>query len=702
MQFLHPGVLYFFPAIAVPVIIHLFNFRRYKKVYFTNVGFLEEFAKEHKSRNRIREFLLLLFRTLCILFLILAFSGLNFSLKKNSIPDKSLFRLVEVYLDNSQSMNLLGVHGTLLEEAKKKISELTDLDLPGQEPIRYGLITNDFSGSDFAFLEKQEFLNLVSRTGTSLEHKSLTQILNRFKEMNAQMGDHPKSTFLFSDFQKDIYPDSNHKSFGNLIKSFDTTENLRLRLVHFKPKEQFNYYIDSAWNLSPVQKTGESNSLVVRIKRSYSGNPNSLKDFSLPVKLVLNGEIKSLGLVHFKEQNKILDTLHFQITRSGGQEIEVKIEDEPISFDNSFYASWDVPDFQEVVCIYGDKPNGFLESVYKTESYFKYVSYKEDQVDYNHLSKSGFVLLDGLKHPGSGLVQELKKVINRGGRLVYIPGAMDSLNMVAWLAGQNSFLGNFMGSPDLKWIRKNQEIEMPLANNPILSGVFDKFPKSMTMPWVHQYFQLNTKSTERKKNILNLQGKIPYLVEFPKPNGSFFLFTGSFGSSCTNFTNTPLFLPVFYNLALQSQNFFPLDYTLGKYETFKTGNWNREDMLHASFMGDSLAIIPRLESKTGNTLDLGSGPKHSGFYHLILNGKKVQTFAFNYDRSESELVYFKEEDLKNNSYSLLLNENEPWTRIRTFSDREEEFLLPIWKVCLILALLSLAAEQILIHKKSPA
>ena len=46
MQFLFPVFLVALISIAIPIIIHLFHFRRFKKVYFTNVRFLKEVKEE--------------------------------------------------------------------------------------------------------------------------------------------------------------------------------------------------------------------------------------------------------------------------------------------------------------------------------------------------------------------------------------------------------------------------------------------------------------------------------------------------------------------------------------------------------------------------------------------------------------------------------------------------------------------------------
>ncbi len=76
MQFVFPLFLVAAAAIAVPVIIHLFYFRRYKKVYFTNVRFLQEVKDITSNRQRLRNLLVLLMRCLALIFLVLAFAVL--------------------------------------------------------------------------------------------------------------------------------------------------------------------------------------------------------------------------------------------------------------------------------------------------------------------------------------------------------------------------------------------------------------------------------------------------------------------------------------------------------------------------------------------------------------------------------------------------------------------------------------------------
>ena len=64
MAFAQPLFLIALAGLAIPVIIHLFNFRRYKKVYFTNVSFIADIKQESKKRSQLKHLLILLMRLL--------------------------------------------------------------------------------------------------------------------------------------------------------------------------------------------------------------------------------------------------------------------------------------------------------------------------------------------------------------------------------------------------------------------------------------------------------------------------------------------------------------------------------------------------------------------------------------------------------------------------------------------------------------
>jgi hypothetical protein len=53
MQFKHPEILYFLFLLIVPLLVHLFQFRRFKK-YFTNVRFLAALSVQTRKSSKIK------------------------------------------------------------------------------------------------------------------------------------------------------------------------------------------------------------------------------------------------------------------------------------------------------------------------------------------------------------------------------------------------------------------------------------------------------------------------------------------------------------------------------------------------------------------------------------------------------------------------------------------------------------------------
>ena len=98
MQFKHPEFLYFLALLIIPVLVHLFQLQRYKKVPFTNVAFLKKIALETRKSSRLKKWFLLTIRLLLLSAIILAFSQPYLS--NNSTEEK---QHTFIYLDNSLS-----------------------------------------------------------------------------------------------------------------------------------------------------------------------------------------------------------------------------------------------------------------------------------------------------------------------------------------------------------------------------------------------------------------------------------------------------------------------------------------------------------------------------------------------------------------------------------------------------------------------
>ncbi len=130
MHFVFPWFLLALAALAVPIIIHLFHFRRYKTIYFSDIRFLKQVNEEKTTVDQLKNRLILAARLLALLFLILAFAQPFFGKKDNKLNQGA--SSVCVYVDNSYSMGLKRSGESALDIAKTKAKEIANAFTTGE------------------------------------------------------------------------------------------------------------------------------------------------------------------------------------------------------------------------------------------------------------------------------------------------------------------------------------------------------------------------------------------------------------------------------------------------------------------------------------------------------------------------------------------------------------------------------------------
>src|ERR1700749_1136274 len=174
MHFLYPAFLFTLISLAIPVLIHLFNFRRYQKVYFSNVQFLKDIQEQQSSRKNLKERLILAARLLALTFLVLAFAKPYIPGKNSANAGKQ--QAVSIFVDNSYSMQTLNSEGSLLDEAKRRAKEIASAYSINDS---FQLLTQDFEGKHQRLLSRDEFNDAVDVIKISPQSRSLQQIVSR-------------------------------------------------------------------------------------------------------------------------------------------------------------------------------------------------------------------------------------------------------------------------------------------------------------------------------------------------------------------------------------------------------------------------------------------------------------------------------------------------------------------------------------------
>ena len=322
MNFTYPAFLFALSAIAIPIIIHLFNFRRFKTVYFSNVRFLKEVKEETQAKSKLKNLLVLLARILALIFLVLAFAQpfIPSENKKVSVGDKT----ISIFIDNSFSMDAVNKNGTLLGDAKKRALEIVAAYKPTD---RIQLLTNDFEGKHQRLVNKEEFAELLDEVKISPATRSLSEIMSRQMDVLQQSTNKIKSSYIISDFQKSIVNLDNIKN--------DTSVNFNL--IPLTAAEKNNVYIDTCWFETPVRQFNQVEKLHVRIK-----NVSDKAVENNSIKLFVNNVQKTPASFTVDKDAETEVILSFASKESGIQQCRVEINDYPVTFDDKFYFSFEV------------------------------------------------------------------------------------------------------------------------------------------------------------------------------------------------------------------------------------------------------------------------------------------------------------------------------------------------------------------------
>ncbi|MEM9258837.1 MAG: BatA domain-containing protein, partial [Bacteroidota bacterium] len=250
MQFLYPAFLWALAALAIPIIIHLFYFRRFKKVAFSNVKFLKEVKEETSMRSRLRNLLVLIARCLALAALIFAFAQ-PFIPSANEVLKGR--KAVSLFVDNSFSMGAESDSAPLLQIAKDRARDI--VNAYGVED-RFQILDNDFSGRNQRLVGQEEALELIDGVKQSPASRRLSIVTARQRSaLNTEQIDNQIS-YLVSDFQRNI-SDLSPTQLDTSVQHY---------LVPLNAVRERNVGIDSVWFEAPVPQLNQNNLLLVRVR----------------------------------------------------------------------------------------------------------------------------------------------------------------------------------------------------------------------------------------------------------------------------------------------------------------------------------------------------------------------------------------------------------------------------------------------------
>ena len=636
MQFKNPEILYFLFLLLIPILIHLFQLRRFKKTAFTNVAFLETIVQNTRKSNTLKKWLILITRLAALAGLIIAFAQPFFPQTHAALKEQETV----IFIDNSYSMESKGKKGALLHEAKQDLLA----SLPKDKTVT--LATWDKQLKDFdPIADRSELLDLEYTSQTTDAKNLILQLKSLFSNDQNTL----KRLILISDFQ-DL-------QLAQPIDSSDVTE----YRVQLKPVSLENFSIDSL----VVKRNASNLDLKVLVSSSV------LSEAQLPISFYNKNKLITKAAAKFNNS----DTASVSFRLNSDEEIlgKISIEDDDLIYDNQFYFSLNKTKPIKVLAI-SNTDDDFLKRLYREPEY-ELTTRSEKELDYSLLADQNLIILNEVNAIPASLINQLKTHTQQGGTLILIP------NMSSRPDTYSSLLNTYGFMPFGKKSTDALRITDINYDHPLYDHVFNGRSANLQSHVLESYYTLNAKDP-----ILKLENGAPFLAQ----NNGLYVFTGAINTLNSNFINGQLIVPTFDKIALKSLALPRLFYELGAEVNYDVEAQLPEDAV-AVLENGNLQIIP-MQEKKGDKLSILQTPglTRDGVYALKYKQDTLALTAYNYNRSESRL---NEVNLENADGLNLQN-----TSIPSLFDRLEEAtnlnLLSKWFV--IFALLAFLSEMLII------
>ncbi len=525
MSFLNPSFLWALFAMAIPVIIHLINFRKPKVVYFSNTAFIEDVKKETRTKTKLKQILILIARMLTIAMLVFVFAGPFIPNNEKSNDEPSDLSII--YIDNSFSMDADAAKGKVFDQAKQIAKDLVYASDPS---MNYIFISNDFY-SDFRATLNRDLITSIDDCSITANSMKINDLIVKTNAL-AKNGKNA-SLYIISDMQKYMFEDV----------EAELSENVNAVLMSLNPVKINNLYVDTCWFDTPVHRVGQNEHLTVRIT-----NKSSEGFYDIPMQLYLNDSLKAMTNFNVEAGESVEVNVDYQNTSAGNVAARLEISDYPIVYDNVLYFCYAISDKTKVLAINAKDESRYLTALFgKDEETFKFEQVRQGHESDMNINDFDLVVLNSVSEISSGLAERLKTFVNNGGSVCLIPAS--SVNY----ASLNSFLelfaiGKFEGLTE----RDIKLYGIDYKNN-LFRNVFSKEEKQGSLPNMEMTHKLNMFSRASFSSVLALENSSPVLVAGDYGNGKLYVFASPIDNANADFAKSVVFSPAMYNMAMNSQ-----------------------------------------------------------------------------------------------------------------------------------------------------
>ncbi|MEO8400033.1 MAG: BatA domain-containing protein [Ignavibacteriaceae bacterium] len=686
MIFLNPAVLFGLLAASIPILIHLFNLRKLKRIEFSTLRFLKELQKNKIRKIKLKQWLLLALRVLIILFLVTAFArptlkGVAIGGTTSAAKTTAIF-----ILDDTFSMSVVNQNGSYFNQAKETIKKLLAQLQQGDEAALVLVSRKDEevkTTSNLIDFQKQVEASQISYS-SGLLHPSIikaAKILSSSKNFN-------KEIYILSDFQLGRLADEN--SLSDLGELLD--EKIKLYSFNYSGKEVFNVGIDDLKVNTQIFEKDKPVSFNITITNYSSKNINDAV-----VSLFANGERSGQQSVSLNPGETKILTIESIIKSTGYINVFAEIEDDDINYDNKRYSTLFIPSEIPVI-IFDDNDNDsrFVELALtssENERSIKVITKNLNQISAYNLSSYDAVIIIGSEKINN--LDRLKSYVENGGGLLLMPGENSTLQNFQKVTNFLGFNSPSASAGELNNLSSALTFDNIEFNHPIFQNIFfNKEKKKIESPEI--YFHFYQKAGLNGKNIISLIDGSSFLSEYKIGKGKVFLFNSAPVLSWSNFALKSFFVPlinksIYY---LSSQDRTDVEFTAGNNIDINLGNIS-SPQIKIERPDDTEEFINLEESSNRNFLSYNK-TYVSGNYKIYSGNNLIKDISVNHDPLESVTKYLTVNQFE--EYLKKINFKGNYFNVDKIENPEEVILQSrfgseLWKYFLLVALILALIEM---------
>ena len=594
MQFKYPEILFFLFLLLIPLLIHLFQLQKFRKEAFTNVKFLKEIELETRKSSKLKKILILLSRMLTLASLIIAFSQPFINKNQGLQERKHIF-----YIDNSMSMQAKGKTGVGNLELNKNYL----LDKFDQMDEEVSLITNQ---KPISHLDKKSLTKALIELEFYPLKKDINQVL--FQINNDIKGE---SNTLF-----DIYLISDFQTVNKYIDTSLINDNYNYSLVNLSDRTTENISLDSVW-------ITKNDGRQISLKATIRSERMEVKDLS--ISLFVNEQLYGKTTVSLKAGS--VHNIDFLIPASSSDYGKISLTDHSLNFDNELY--FNIPKKPKKKVLIIGLQNKFIDRIYQPDE-FVLLNSSYTALDQSLIPKQDLVVINELDKISNPLIQNLKAFVQNYGNLVIIPSRdadFDSYNKLLNALQAGSVLGKF---------KEEKSVNRINYDHPFFDQVFEKEVYNFEYPLIQDGYMTNFKNASP---LLQFEDLSDFVSEINYFNNKVYWISSHLSAQGNNFVSSPLIVPLFYNFSVQNKNDKAIYFVIGQRNEIRIQSDKSDDEPLKIIQNDEEFIPMQIRSSERIEVTTKDYPMKSGLYELTSSGEKIETLAFNYDRSESDLNF---------------------------------------------------------------